>query len=359
MKMTFAAAILGMRVRMTVLGLAATGAVLCAVASPALASERPATGQPAAGSSGSGELGPEIASMRTRNSRTYQTADGRGRVARFSATPINFKDASGDWQPIDNSLTRNGANLTNGDNRYDLDLPSRLTAGDPVTVSEGGDQVSFALQGADATATAKANEATFADAIDGRRCRLFGPAGLRQGDSHACRAPTLRRRSASAVGGQGLAGRAQNRRGRCRVRRLRRSSAVHPAGAVHVRGGRSRPAEDAVTTRWRATATVGRSAWRPTAIGWRLRAGSGRWRSTRRSPWTAPAGIVWSEEQADDELLRGTTSSPAVPARTITTRCSSGRRRQPPEGRARAERADAPVRELRLGHRSKQSASTG
>src|SRR4051812_3316428 len=47
--------------------------------------------------------GREIAHLRTRYSRTYREAGGQS-VARISAAPVNYRDAGGRWQPIDDTL---------------------------------------------------------------------------------------------------------------------------------------------------------------------------------------------------------------------------------------------------------------
>jgi hypothetical protein len=52
--------------------------------------------------------GVEVPSLRTAVSRTYRRSDGSFRSV-ISAGPMNFRDASGVWQPIDTRLKSDGA----------------------------------------------------------------------------------------------------------------------------------------------------------------------------------------------------------------------------------------------------------
>jgi RHS repeat-associated protein len=132
----------------------------------AAASNTPATAATGS-SSGAGRLGPEILEERTRNSKTFAGPDGRGVVTRVYAGPVHFKGANGDWLEIRSDLERaSGGGLRNGRNHYGLELPDRLGSA-PVKIGEGGDELSFSLAGAQGTAVATHNEATFADALPG------------------------------------------------------------------------------------------------------------------------------------------------------------------------------------------------
>ncbi|WP_285600218.1 DNRLRE domain-containing protein [Kineosporia sp. NBRC 101731] len=144
------------------------------------------------------ELGKkELVGDRTRMSRTFADPVTGTRVSQLSAAPINFKDAGGDWQPIDNMLKadQTSGGWTNGANDYALQLPKSLA--EPVKIVDGGDKGAFVslelapdktpvdeltaptVQGRAATAVAEAPEvsakaatvkkaeATYADALPG------------------------------------------------------------------------------------------------------------------------------------------------------------------------------------------------
>ncbi len=110
-------------------------------------------------------LGPEIVSLRTRNSKTYSGQDGRF-VTRLSSKSVHFKDAAGEWRDIDNGLAYElgTGDLVNQANDYTLRIPPDLGAG-PVRIDHDKAWVSFALQGASATATASGAAARFAGAV--------------------------------------------------------------------------------------------------------------------------------------------------------------------------------------------------
>ena len=117
--------------------------------------------------SGKGALGPEQVDRRTRNSKTFQAPDGRGLVTRVYPGAVHFKHAQGKWAQIDNTVEASAGKLRNRRNRYQLEMPTSLK-GQQVKVGEGGDWLSFGLNGAAGTnAVPKQNEATFADALPG------------------------------------------------------------------------------------------------------------------------------------------------------------------------------------------------
>jgi RHS repeat-associated protein len=111
--------------------------------------------------------GVEVASLRTENSRTYRGPDG-SLVARVSQDPVNFRDGSGAWQPIDTALRSDGSGgLETTASAAEVSLPKSLD--DPAKVADGSRWVSFALKGADADAgpAVSGSTATYADAFDG------------------------------------------------------------------------------------------------------------------------------------------------------------------------------------------------
>jgi RHS repeat-associated protein len=75
------------------------------------------------------EAGVEIKSQRTATSDTFLLPDG-SREARVYDTPINYKDESGEWEPIESELEQaaDGA-ISNEANSFELSLPPRLGAG--------------------------------------------------------------------------------------------------------------------------------------------------------------------------------------------------------------------------------------
>ena len=72
----------------------------------------------------------------------------------ISPAPPNYKDSSGNWQPIDNTLvadTKTGYAWKNTAAGYTVEFPASLAAG-PVTVTANGQSVSSTLPGAATTA---------------------------------------------------------------------------------------------------------------------------------------------------------------------------------------------------------------
>jgi hypothetical protein len=81
--------------------------------------------------------GVELPDLRHRSARTFQRADGL-RVARIYARPVNFANAAGDWQELDNTLgasSRPGFAFAPKAGGVDVDLPHDIT--DPLRVGFG------------------------------------------------------------------------------------------------------------------------------------------------------------------------------------------------------------------------------
>jgi hypothetical protein len=96
----------GLGVVMAALGLGVLGGSVGASAEVSVApasADAPSVASPAV----VGAAGREIAALRTRRSRTYATGDGKYRASLFAAS-VNFKDAEGRWQPIDNTRRVSG-----------------------------------------------------------------------------------------------------------------------------------------------------------------------------------------------------------------------------------------------------------
>ncbi|MDQ3933627.1 MAG: DNRLRE domain-containing protein [Actinomycetota bacterium] len=129
--------------------LACLVAALAAVAS--LSSASAGQDDPPAGASAQPTPGQELIDKRTRTSKTFASADGRGYVSRLFPAPVHYKDEGGDWQEIENELIRDTdmASFTNRANRHEVDLPMRL-AGRPVRIAEGDRWLSVELENAGA-----------------------------------------------------------------------------------------------------------------------------------------------------------------------------------------------------------------
>lgn len=93
------------------------------------------------------EPGLEIIADRTASSQTFRRDDGV-RETRIFGSPINYRDAQGDWKPIEEGLEEqpDGSGLTNGSNGFSVDLPERLGEAQ-VRLTVGGQWVSTELLG--------------------------------------------------------------------------------------------------------------------------------------------------------------------------------------------------------------------
>jgi RHS repeat-associated protein len=90
--------------------------------------------------------GVELPSERTATSETSRRPDGSFET-RIYETPINYRDADGSWEPIEEGFEHaGGAALINGDNGFDVSLPARMGDG-AVTLSVGGHWISQRLLG--------------------------------------------------------------------------------------------------------------------------------------------------------------------------------------------------------------------
>lgn len=90
--------------------------------------------------------GVELESKRTATSDTFLLPGG-ARETRIYENPVNYRDAGGEWKPIEEELEEvgNGA-LSNGANGFDVTLPQRLGAA-PVRVSANGKWLAVELIG--------------------------------------------------------------------------------------------------------------------------------------------------------------------------------------------------------------------
>jgi RHS repeat-associated protein len=121
------------------------------------------TATPPAGTSASGQSSDprEIPALRTRTSRTY--AEDGMYTAQIFAGSINYQDADGQWQPIDNTLvasTAPGYAHENRANRYVVRFPARLGTA-PIHIETGSEWLTISLRGASADGQASGDTETY------------------------------------------------------------------------------------------------------------------------------------------------------------------------------------------------------
>lgn len=106
----------------------------------------------------------ELTALRTASSRTFVTSGG-ARHAEVYTHPVNYRDASGAWQKIDDTLvTRSGGGWRNTANDTAVDLPATLAAG-PVRVARDGASIDLSLVGAAGVAHVDGASVRYADAL--------------------------------------------------------------------------------------------------------------------------------------------------------------------------------------------------
>jgi RHS repeat-associated protein len=116
---------------------------------------------------GSGPVHEDVA-LRTRTSRTYVLPNGDLRALVYPGS-VNFKDSSGRWQPIDNTLVpsaRSGYAYENAANDYTVLFPADL-AKDPIRIEKDGRWVEFSLEGASGTPAASGAGVVYRNALPG------------------------------------------------------------------------------------------------------------------------------------------------------------------------------------------------
>jgi len=109
----------------------------------------------------------ELPGLRTRSSRTY-LVNGQYEAVVYSG-PVNYQDAQGAWQAIDDSLVPSsvpGYRYQNKANGYTLLLPSNLASA-PVRFQDASGSVGFQLVGAAGAPSAAGATATYANALPG------------------------------------------------------------------------------------------------------------------------------------------------------------------------------------------------
>jgi hypothetical protein len=118
-----------------------------------------------AASAGGPAKGQEDPSLRTAHSST--TVDALGRhVLRLYPAAVNYRDANGAWQPVDNTLVSDSSGgATNAANSFQAALPSDLSG--PVSFSTAAGSVSFRLAGAHGHGSVSGSRDTYAAALPG------------------------------------------------------------------------------------------------------------------------------------------------------------------------------------------------
>jgi RHS repeat-associated protein len=104
---------------------------------------------------------------RTADSETLALPGGQLETRIYSA-PINYLDAQGNWQPIEEGFERqpDGSGLTNGANEFDLELPEQLESA-PLRLATDGGWVSSELLGADLEPAQLQGDAASYESSDG------------------------------------------------------------------------------------------------------------------------------------------------------------------------------------------------
>ncbi len=137
---------------------AAVLAVAACAATAALGSASVARGSAA-------DRGAPLKDKWTRHARTYQ--NGRKDVTVVYGSPVNYRDSSGEWQPIDDTLVPSAAAGYAYENRadaYKVRFPADLSS-EPVQLQLGNDSIGFALRGAHGHGAVHGPTARFAGAL--------------------------------------------------------------------------------------------------------------------------------------------------------------------------------------------------
>jgi RHS repeat-associated protein len=119
----------------------------------------------------------ELPGTRTATSDTFRLSDGELQTQVYE-TPVNYRDESGDWQPIEEGLDTqpDGSGLENGANAFDLTLPERLGEA-PVRLTLGEKWVGVRLLGADSAPAQLEGEAASYEAAEPSTSFEFGTVG--------------------------------------------------------------------------------------------------------------------------------------------------------------------------------------
>lgn len=89
----------------------------------------------------------EVVAERAALSRTFVEPSGSLRTDSF-LTPVNYRDADGSWQAVDNTLVSAGSGWRNMAGSYSITVPASLAGGAPIRLRQGAAEVSFGLPSA-------------------------------------------------------------------------------------------------------------------------------------------------------------------------------------------------------------------
>jgi RHS repeat-associated protein len=105
----------------------------------------------------------ELSELRNANSDTYLRSDGT-RATKISPLPINYRDSSGAWQPIDTQLQQAAdGSLQDAATPLPVSLPASLSS--PVTIGGSGATVSMSLEGGGGAASASGSTASYGEVL--------------------------------------------------------------------------------------------------------------------------------------------------------------------------------------------------
>ena len=146
----------------------------------------------------------ELPELRTASSDTYLRSDGT-RLLKTYAAPVNFREASGAWTPINDELTQEAAGAWHPKaSGIPVTLPATLGSG-PVSFGSPGKEVGLTLQGASllGSAAASGKVGHYAEALPNVEASYkVGATGLRDTLTLAnAAAPTVYRYSLSLSSG--------------------------------------------------------------------------------------------------------------------------------------------------------------
>jgi RHS repeat-associated protein len=109
----------------------------------------------------------EVPKLRTRDTTTYVTADDEY-ITHFHNGSVNYRDASANWQPIENDLVpvfTPGYAYKNKANRYAAEFPSDIR--DPVRFSFAGEWATLEMEGASGAGQPDGPRSRFTNALPG------------------------------------------------------------------------------------------------------------------------------------------------------------------------------------------------
>lgn len=113
-------------------------------------------------------FGAEKLNLRTQNSRTFSSGP-RQLTTLVYPDSVNYRDPSGTWQAVDDSLVRTALAqyaYQNKANRYSIYLPADI-GNAPIRIALGSSWVTFSIQGAKGVGSISGSVATYRSALPG------------------------------------------------------------------------------------------------------------------------------------------------------------------------------------------------